>query len=345
VVVIDDLAEKEAAVVVVRLTEIERLGDAVPVWERDPVIERETVVEPDIVFDEVPERLAVPVKDAEPVRLCVSEGLGGLVPVGIAVRLLIGEAVPEGERLVDLDPEGDVELRADLEADVVTVSERVMRILGEPEGDPETDFVAFMEPEGERVAPGDRVPEALRETDAEPVGEREFVVETVDVFEDELVRVPEGLPETDFVARVVVLADIVTVAERLPLTDPDEHTDGVPERLCLIDAEAYEELVPERLLAAERVVETDAETVLEEDVEGVTDCVPLREGDGTELNEPLSVEKTLGVGSTEISAVRDCLDVWVITAEERGDRVPVEDLVLVDVGIVDRVPVGVRVLV
>jgi hypothetical protein len=99
-------------------------------------------------------------------------------------------------------------------------------------GDPVGDLVLIGELEPERVTTGDRVPVELLETEVVPVGERECVVEPVAVFDAELVRVPEGLPETDLVALVVVLLEMVTVGVRLSLGETELLTEGVVERDC-----------------------------------------------------------------------------------------------------------------
>jgi hypothetical protein len=108
----------------------------------------------------------------------------------------------------------------------LTVSDRVTLILGEVDEEPVVDLLRRGLTDTVRDAKAERVPEALREKVVELVGDREIVVEPVAVFEEELVRVSEGLPETDLVILAEVLADIVTVAERLVLGETDAETEG-----------------------------------------------------------------------------------------------------------------------
>jgi hypothetical protein len=259
-----------------------------------------TVLEPLVeavgVFVDVAERLEDPVKDADWVRLGDSDGFGGRVRVGEPLRDLKGVAEVEADLVAEIDRVVVAELEGDFEEVLDPVSERVTRILGDPEGEPETDLVLTGEPDTDRVIIEDRVPEALLETVVDPVGERDCVVEPVAVFEAELVLVPEGLPETDFVGFVVVLVDIVTVAERLALEEIEPLTEGDSEREDLFDAVLLTVGVPERLLEAERDTETDAEDNLEADVDGVTDCDENRDCVAIPLTELLGVEKRLRVG-------------------------------------------------
>ena len=178
----------------------------------------------------VAERLAEPLNDTVPLRLGDSEGFAGRVLVGEVLRDRIGETLAEGDLVPVVEPVLVTEDVVDFDAEEESVSERVTRILGDPEGEPETDLVLTGEPDTDRVIIEDRVPEALLDTEAEPVEEREFDVEPVAVLDAELVRVADGLPDTDLVGLGDVLVDMVTVAERLALGDTELLTVVVTER-------------------------------------------------------------------------------------------------------------------